>query len=76
MVSKITTFIRRATWITLLAGLEQHLYSEQEREEFKMKLEAHLQYRKTKEELMNSSFPISEQTQSYGCSYALSRTHI
>jgi hypothetical protein len=58
VVSKITTFVRRATWVAPIQGLEQHPYSEKEHEEFRTNPEIHLQYRKMQEATMNSVFPI------------------
>ncbi|KAF8240258.1 FAD/NAD(P)-binding domain-containing protein [Tricholoma matsutake] len=58
VVSKITTFVRRGTWVAPVQGFEQRLYSEEDREEFKTNPEVHLQYRKRQEENINALFPM------------------
>ncbi|KAF8226820.1 FAD/NAD(P)-binding domain-containing protein [Tricholoma matsutake] len=58
VVSKITTFVRGATWVAPVQGFEQRLYSEEEREEFKTKPEVLLQYRKLQEKRINTLFPV------------------
>ncbi|RDB23708.1 putative sterigmatocystin biosynthesis monooxygenase stcW [Hypsizygus marmoreus] len=57
-VSRVTTFIRRPTWVAPTQGSEQHVYTEAERETFRTKPEEHLKYRKEQEERMNALFPM------------------
>ena len=56
--SKITTFIRRPTWVEPVQGFEQRYYSEEERREFETNPEALLQYRKLQESRLNSLFSL------------------
>ncbi|KAG6831614.1 hypothetical protein H0H87_004676 [Tephrocybe sp. NHM501043] len=57
-VKKLTTFIRRATWVSPTQGFEQHVYSPAERELFSSDPTAHLAYRKKQETGTNSIFPM------------------
>ncbi|KAI0799432.1 hypothetical protein GGR55DRAFT_668922 [Xylaria sp. FL0064] len=56
--SKVTTFIRNPAWISPTAGLEQRLFSEEEKSTFENKPGALLGYRKTVENGLNGSFGI------------------
>ncbi|KAF5373273.1 hypothetical protein D9615_007390 [Tricholomella constricta] len=57
-VAKLTTFIRRPTWVAPAQGFEQHVYSEEERATFAMDPAAHLAYRKKQEVSINGLFPV------------------
>ena len=57
-MNKITTFIRRPTWVEPVQGFEQRYYSEEERREFETNPEALLQYRKLQESRLNPLFPV------------------
>ncbi|PGH26446.1 hypothetical protein AJ80_01944 [Polytolypa hystricis UAMH7299] len=57
-VRQVTTFIREPTWVTPVQGLEQHVYSPEERRDFAEKPGALLKYRKEVESGMNSQFAI------------------
>ncbi|CAK7224672.1 hypothetical protein SCUCBS95973_005597 [Sporothrix curviconia] len=56
--SKVTTFIREPTWVSPVQGLEQHIYSPEERAEFANKPGALLKYRKEIETGLNGQFGI------------------
>ncbi|KAI1349311.1 hypothetical protein F5Y01DRAFT_187911 [Xylaria sp. FL0043] len=56
--SKVTTFIRNPAWVLPTAGLEQRLFSEEEKSTFENKPGALLEYRKTIENGLNGSFGI------------------
>ncbi|KAG5725051.1 putative sterigmatocystin biosynthesis monooxygenase stcW [Termitomyces sp. T112] len=55
-VAKLTTFVRRPTWVFPTQGFEQHVYSEKERELFRTDPAAHLAYRKRQENATNNIF--------------------
>lgn len=55
---KVTTFIREPTWVSPTAGLEQHVFSDQERQEFTDKPGTLLNYRKEVENGLNGQFGI------------------
>ncbi|KAG6908883.1 hypothetical protein DXG01_002861 [Tephrocybe rancida] len=57
-VQKLTTFIRRPTWVSPTQGFEQHVYTSTERSVFETDPEAHLDYRKKQETAINSIFPM------------------
>ncbi|KAF8075136.1 hypothetical protein FPV67DRAFT_1559695 [Lyophyllum atratum] len=57
-VAKLTTFIRRPTWVVAAQGFEQHLYSPEELATFKADPAAHLAYRKKQEDSTNAIFPM------------------
>ncbi|KAF2013914.1 FAD/NAD(P)-binding domain-containing protein [Aaosphaeria arxii CBS 175.79] len=57
-VSKVTTFIREPTWVSPVQGLEQHVFSDQERLEFATKPQALVDYRKNVERGLNGQFGI------------------
>jgi cation diffusion facilitator CzcD-associated flavoprotein CzcO len=57
-VSKVTTFIREPTWVSPVQGLEQHVFSDQEKYEFATKPGKLLEYRKTVEAGLNGQFGI------------------
>lgn len=54
----ITTFIREPTWVAPPMGLEQHIYSNEERKTFENNPGALLAHRKKFENLMNKGFSI------------------
>ena len=54
--SKVTTFIREPTWVSPVQGLEQHLFSEQEKSDFVQKPGTLLDYRKNVETGLNGQF--------------------
>jgi cation diffusion facilitator CzcD-associated flavoprotein CzcO len=56
--SKITTFIREPAWVSPTAGLEQHVFSEEEKRKFAEEPGALLSYRKEIENGMNGQFGI------------------
>ncbi|KAF8809499.1 FAD/NAD(P)-binding domain-containing protein [Phlegmacium glaucopus] len=56
--SRITTFIRKPTWVSPVQGLEQRYYSEEERREFETDPDALLKYRKLQESTLNSAFSL------------------
>lgn len=56
--SKITTFIRRPTWVQPVQGFEQRYYSEGERREFETNPDALLEYRKHQESSLNGLFSL------------------
>jgi hypothetical protein len=55
---KVTTFIREPTWVSPVQGLEQHVYSPQERSDFINKAGILTEYRKTVETGLNGQFGI------------------
>ncbi|KAK1466334.1 monooxygenase [Colletotrichum cuscutae] len=55
---RVTTFIRRPTWVSPAQGLEQHLFSPAEKAEFATKPGALLEYRKNNESGLNGQFGI------------------
>ncbi|USP76269.1 hypothetical protein yc1106_03543 [Curvularia clavata] len=55
-VQKVTTFIREPTWVSPVQGLEQHVFSENEKQTFAMEPGALLQYRKDIERGLNGQF--------------------
>ncbi|KAF2404127.1 FAD/NAD(P)-binding domain-containing protein [Trichodelitschia bisporula] len=57
-VSKVTTFIREPTFVSPVQGLEQHVYSDEEKREFASKPGVLLEYRKKVERGMNGQFGI------------------
>lgn len=57
-VSKVTTFIREPTWVSPVAGLEQHVYTPEEREAFVKRPGFLTEYRRGIESGMNSQFPV------------------
>ncbi|GLB41651.1 putative pyridine nucleotide-disulphide oxidoreductase [Lyophyllum shimeji] len=57
-VAKLTTFIRRGTWVAPAQGFEQHVYAPEELVTFRNDPAAHLAYRKKQEEGTNAIFPM------------------
>ncbi|KAL5403501.1 hypothetical protein PMIN03_008896 [Paraphaeosphaeria minitans] len=57
-VQKVTTFIREPTWISPVQGLEQHVFSAQERTDFATKPGVLTSYRKDVERGLNGQFGI------------------
>jgi cation diffusion facilitator CzcD-associated flavoprotein CzcO len=57
-VRKVTTFIREPTWVSPVQGLEQHIYSEQEKMDFANKPGTLLEYRKDIERGLNGQYGI------------------
>lgn len=57
-MKKITTFVRRPTWVAPVQGLEQHVYSDEEKKDFVEKPGALLQYRRAQEININSFWPL------------------
>ncbi|CAG8978763.1 hypothetical protein HYALB_00012495 [Hymenoscyphus albidus] len=55
---KVTTFIREPTWVSPVQGLEDHIYSPQERKEFAEKPYVLTEYRKNVERGLNGQFGI------------------
>ena len=55
-VSKVTTFIREPTWVSPVQGLEQHVFSPQERLDFAQEPGALTDYRKKIETGLNGQF--------------------
>ena len=55
-VSHVTTFIREPTWVSPVQGLEQHVFSPQERHDFVHKHGALTEYRKSVESGLNGQF--------------------
>jgi cation diffusion facilitator CzcD-associated flavoprotein CzcO len=55
---RVTTFIRQPAWISPVQGLEQHVYSEEEKADFVNKSGVLLDYRKAVENGLNGSFGI------------------
>ncbi|ETS75250.1 hypothetical protein PFICI_13734 [Pestalotiopsis fici W106-1] len=56
--SKVTTFIREPTWVSPVQGLEQHIYSDEERQAFATKPSVLTDYRKDVETGLNGQFGI------------------
>ncbi|KAI1423213.1 hypothetical protein F5Y12DRAFT_786187 [Xylaria sp. FL1777] len=56
--SKVTTFIRNPAWVSPVAGLEQRLFSEEERSAFENKPGALLEYRRGVENGLNGLFSL------------------
>ena len=57
-VGHCTTFIREPTWVSPVQGLEQHLYTNEEKLDFANKPGALLEYRKNIERGLNGQFGI------------------
>lgn len=57
-VRKITTFIRAPTWVSPAQGMDQHLYSDEERQAFQSSPDSLLSYRKQIESGLNGLFPL------------------
>lgn len=57
-VRKVTTFIREPTYVSPVQGLEQHVFTPQERHDFANKPGALLKYRKTVETGLNGQFSL------------------
>jgi cation diffusion facilitator CzcD-associated flavoprotein CzcO len=57
-VPKVTTFIREPTWVSPVQGLEQHVFTDQERLEFATKPGVLTDYRKNVERGLNGQFGI------------------
>lgn len=55
-VKKCTTFIREPTWVSPVQGLEQHVFSDREKESFANKSGRLLDYRKGVERGLNGQF--------------------
>lgn len=55
---KVVTFIREPTWVSPVQGLEQHVYSPEERKDFAQKPGVLLDYRKDVETGLNGQFGI------------------
>ncbi|PVI02171.1 FAD/NAD(P)-binding domain-containing protein [Periconia macrospinosa] len=55
-VKKCTTFIREPTWVSPVQGLEQHVFSDQERLEFATKPDILTNYRRDVERGLNGQF--------------------
>ncbi|KAH7400496.1 hypothetical protein BKA64DRAFT_623271 [Cadophora sp. MPI-SDFR-AT-0126] len=58
IASHVTTFIREPTWVSPVQGLEQHIYSEEERRDFQQKSGVLTEYRKNIERGLNGQFGI------------------
>ncbi|PGH28267.1 hypothetical protein AJ80_00158 [Polytolypa hystricis UAMH7299] len=58
LADSVKTFIRSSTWVTPLRGFEQHLYTDEEKDEFKHKSGALLDWRKNAESNVNKIFPM------------------
>ena len=58
IVSKITTFVREPTWVSPPIGMEQHIYSEEEKREFAEKPETLRNLRKATETRLSQTFAI------------------
>ena len=58
ITSHVTTFIREPTWVSPVQGLEQHIYTEEERWDFARKPEVLTEYRKSIERGLNGQFGI------------------
>jgi hypothetical protein len=58
IVQKCTTFIREPTWVSPVQGLEQHVYTPDERAAFENKPGTLLEYRKNIERGLNGQFGI------------------
>lgn len=57
-VNKVTTFIREPTWVSPVKGLEQHIFSEEEKQRFASDPEHLREYRRQIESGMNGQFAI------------------
>ena len=57
-VGKVTTFIREPTWVSPIPGLEQHVFSDEEKEAFATRPGMLTEYRKDIERGMNSTFSV------------------
>lgn len=57
-VRKVTTFIREPTWVSPVQGLEQHIYSPEEKEAFTARPGFLTEYRRGIEQGMNGQFRI------------------
>ncbi|KAF1990549.1 FAD/NAD(P)-binding domain-containing protein [Aulographum hederae CBS 113979] len=57
-VEQVTTFIREPTWVSPVQGLEQHVFSAEEKEAFANKPGELLDYRKNVERGLNGQFGI------------------
>ncbi|KAF2669290.1 FAD/NAD(P)-binding domain-containing protein [Microthyrium microscopicum] len=57
-VGKCTTFIREPTWVSPVQGLEQHVFSEEEKRDFANHPKKLLEYRKNVERGLNGQFGI------------------
>lgn len=57
-VRKVTTFIREPTWVSPFPGLEQHVFTPEEKEAFATKPGVLTEYRKGIERGMNGTFPL------------------
>jgi cation diffusion facilitator CzcD-associated flavoprotein CzcO len=57
-VKKCTTFIREPTWVSPVQGLEQHVFSDRERQDFKQRPGRLLDYRKGVESGLNGQFAL------------------
>jgi len=58
ITSHVTTFIREPTWVSPVQGLEQHIYSKQEHQDFENKPGCLTNYRKNIERGLNGQFGI------------------
>ncbi|KAB5551062.1 hypothetical protein GE09DRAFT_1124767 [Coniochaeta sp. 2T2.1] len=56
--ASVTNFIRSSTWVTPLQGYEQHVYTEEEKAEFKSNPQVLLDWRKNAEANVNKIFPM------------------
>ncbi|KAL4808009.1 hypothetical protein BDV18DRAFT_158129 [Aspergillus unguis] len=57
-VSKVTTFIREPTWVSPVKGLEQHIFTEEEKQKFAADPEYLNEYRRAIESGMNGQWSI------------------
>ncbi|KAL3430356.1 hypothetical protein BDV09DRAFT_199749 [Aspergillus tetrazonus] len=57
-VRKVTTFIREPTWVSPVKGLEQHIFSEEEKQAFAANSQHLTEYRRGIERGMNGQFAI------------------
>ena len=55
---KVTTFIREPTWVSPVQGLEQHIYTAEEKADFAIKPNVLTEYRKAIERGLNGQFGI------------------
>jgi hypothetical protein len=58
ITNHVTTFIREPTWVSPVQGLEQHIYSAEERRDFEQKPGVLTEYRKNIERGLNGQFGI------------------
>jgi len=58
IASKVTTFIREPTWVSPVMGLEQHIFTDEEKREFAQKPGVLTEYRKQIERGLNGQFGI------------------